>query len=182
MPQKINPDVLELVRGKSGRAIGNLQALLVILKGLPTAYNRDLQEDKEAIFDSIDTLEAVLGVAAPLVAGTRFDHARVAAALDRGHLDATSLMEALIAEGVPQRTAHEAVGHLVRRAMTRGVSLAELSDEEFSREYAGWNAALRGALGASRAVERMASFGSTAPAAVAEQLAGWRRRLSTAGG
>ena len=182
MPQKINPDVLELVRGKSGRAIGNLQALLVILKGLPTAYNRDLQEDKEAIFDSIDTLEAVLGVAAPLVAGTKFDHARVAAALDRGHLDATSLMEALIAEGVPQRTAHEAVGHLVRRAMTRGVSLAELSDEEFSREYAGWNAALRGALGASRAVERMASFGSTAPAAVAEQLAGWRRRLSTAGG
>jgi argininosuccinate lyase len=182
MPQKINPDVLELVRGKSARAIGNVQSLLVLLKGLPTAYNRDLQEDKEAIFDSIDTLEAVLGVAAPLVAGTKFDHARVAAALDRGHLDATSLMEALIAEGVPQRTAHEAVGHLVRRAMTRGVSLAELSDEEFSREYVGWNAALRGALGASRAVERMASFGSTAPAAVAEQLAGWRRRLATAGG
>jgi argininosuccinate lyase len=178
MPQKINPDVLELVRGKSARTIGNVQALLVLLKGLPTAYNRDLQEDKETIFDSIDTLEAVLGVAAPLVAGTSFDHAKIAATLERGHLDATSLMEALITAGVPQRTAHETVGHLVRRAMTKGVALAELSDEEFSRDWAGWTAAFRGALGASRAVERMTSFGSTAPARVAEQIAVWQNRLA----
>jgi argininosuccinate lyase len=177
MPQKINPDVLELVRGKSARTIGNVQSLLVLLKGLPTAYNRDLQEDKERIFDSIDTLESMLGVAAPLVAGSSFDRQRIAATLDRGHLDATSLMEAFIAQGVPQRTAHETVGHLVRRAMTRGVSLAELTDEEFSRDYAGWNGSFRGALGASRAVERMTSFGSTAPASVADQIAGWRRRL-----
>ncbi|MBM4057865.1 MAG: argininosuccinate lyase, partial [Planctomycetes bacterium] len=182
MPQKINPDVLELIRGKSARLVGNLQGLLVLLKGLPTAYNRDLQEDKEAIFDSIDTLESVLGVAAPLVEGTRFDRRRLAASIAAGHLDATSLMEALIAAGVPQRTAHEIVGHLVRRAMTRGISLGELSDEEISREYAGWNAALRGALGASRAVERMQSFGSTAPAAVADQIACWRRRLGVADG
>ena len=178
MPQKINPDVLELVRGKSARTIGNVQALLVLLKGLPTAYNRDLQEDKETIFDSIDTLEAVLGVAAPLVAGTAFDHATIAATLERGHLDATSLMEALITAGVPQRTAHETVGHLVRRAMTKDVSLAELSDEEFSREWVGWTAAFRGALGASRAVERMTSFGSTAPARVADQIAVWQKRLA----
>ena len=182
MPQKINPDVLELVRGKSARMIGNVQSLLVLMKGLPTAYNRDLQEDKEAIFDSIDTLEAMLGVAAPLVAGTKFDHARVTATLERGHLDATSLMEAIIAEGVPQRLAHEAVGHLVRRAMTRNVSLAELSDEELCREYAGWNGSLRSALGASRAVERMVSFGSTAPALVADQMAVWQRRLDSASG
>jgi len=116
-------------------------------------------------------------VAAPLVAGTAFDRGRIAAGIDRGHLDATSLMEALIAQGVPQRSAHEAVGRLVRRAMTRGVALADLSDEEFSRDYAGWNAGLRGALGASRAIERMASFGSTAPASVADQIAGWRSRL-----
>jgi argininosuccinate lyase len=180
MPQKINPDVLELVRGKSARVIGNVQALLVLLKGLPTAYNRDLQEDKEAIFDSIDTLEAVLGVAAPLVAGTSFDRDRIAASIDRGHLDATSLMEALIAAGVPQRTAHELVGTFVRRAMTRGVSLTELSDEEFREGYAGWNASLRGALGAFRAVERMTSFGSTAPAQVADQIAAWQRRLGDA--
>ena len=182
MPQKINPDVLELVRGKSARMVGNLQSLLVLLKGLPTAYNRDLQEDKEAIFDSIDTLEAVLGVATPLVAGASFDRRRLAASIDHGYLDATSLMEALIAQGVPQRTAHELVGHLVRRAMTRNVSLAELSDGEISQDYAGWNAALRGALGASRAVERMQSFGSTAPAAVADQIDWWRRRLGVAAG
>ena len=180
MPQKINPDVLELVRGKSARTIGNVQALLVLLKGLPTAYNRDLQEDKETLFDSIDTLEAALGVAAPLVVGTAFDRDRIAATLETGHLDATSLMEALIAQGVPQRTAHETVGRLVRLAMTRGVALADLADGEFSAEYAGWNDALRGALGATRAVERMASFGSTAPASVAEQIAGWRRRLGAA--
>jgi len=178
MPQKINPDVLELIRGKSARTIGNAQALLVLVKGLPTAYNRDLQEDKESIFDSIDTLEAVLGVAAPLVAGTSFDHARVAATLDRGHLDATSLMEALIADGLPQRTAHETVGHLVRRAMTRGVRLADLSDEECGREFAGWKSSYRAALGASRAVERMASFGSTAPARVADQIEAWKQRLA----
>jgi argininosuccinate lyase len=178
MPQKINPDVLELVRGKSARSIGNLQSLLVLLKGLPTAYNRDLQEDKEAIFDSIDTIEAVLGVAAPLVAGSSFDRERVAATIDRGHLDATSLMEALIGAGVPQRSAHELVGTFVRRAMTRGVSLAELADQEFLQDYAGWNASLRSALGASRAVERMVSFGSTAPAQVADQIAAWQRRLA----
>ncbi|NBX30854.1 argininosuccinate lyase, partial [bacterium] len=177
MPQKINPDVLELVRGKSARAIGNVQALLVLLKGLPTAYNRDLQEDKERIFDSIDTLEAVLGVAAPLVAGTRFDRGRIAASLDLGHLDATSLMEALIAAGVPQRTAHELVGHLVRTAMTRGVALSTLTDEEFAREYPGWNAGLRAALGPHNAVARMVSQGSTAPASVAAQLAAWKKRL-----
>ena len=182
MPQKINPDVLELVRGKSARTIGNLQSLLVLLKGLPTAYHRDLQEDKEPLFDSIDTLEAILGVAAPLVAGTSFDRARIGATLDRGHLDATSLMEALIAAGTPQRTAHETVGKLVRRAMRKGVSLEELADEEFSADCAGWNGTLRSALGASRAVGRMASFGSTAPARVVDQIKAWQQRLGGAGG
>jgi len=182
MPQKINPDVLELVRGKSARTIGNLQSLLVLLKGLPTAYNRDLQEDKEPLFDSVDTLEAVLGVAAPLVAGTHFDRPRIAATLERGHLDATSLMEALISAGTPQRIAHETVGKLVRRAMRKGVALDELADEEFSADCAGWNGTLRSALGASRAVGRMASFGSTAPARVADQIKAWQQRLGTAGG
>jgi argininosuccinate lyase len=177
MPQKINPDVLELVRGKSARTIGNVQALLVLLKGLPTAYNRDLQEDKEQIFDSIDTLHAMLGVAAPLVAGTSFDRDRIAASIDRGHVDATSLMEALIADGVPQRTAHETVGRLVRLAMTRGVQLAELSDEECGREFSGWKPAFRSTLGARHAVDRMQSLGSTAPPHVATQLASWKARL-----
>lgn len=177
MPQKINPDVLELVRGKSARTIGNVQALLVLLKGLPTAYNRDLQEDKEPIFDSIDTLRAMLGVAAPLVAGTSFDRDRIAGSIDRGHLDATSLMEALIADGVPQRTAHETVGRLVRLAMTRGVQLAELADTECEQAFSGWKPAFRTALGARQAVDRMQSVGSTAPAHVAAQLDAWKARL-----
>ena len=83
MPQKINPDVLELVRGKSARVISNVQQILVLLKGLPTAYNRDLQEDKEAVFDSVDTLEAMLGVASPLVAGTHFDRSRIEESIEK---------------------------------------------------------------------------------------------------
>ena len=180
MPQKINPDVLELVRGKSARVISNVQQILVLLKGLPTAYNRDLQEDKEAVFDSIDTLEAMLGVASPLVAGTHFDRSRIEESIEKGHLDATTLMEALIVEGVPQRTAHETVGKLVRLALTKGCSLADLTDDDCQAEYDGWNASLRQALGSSRAVERMVSFGSTSPASVAEQIAAWHQKLETA--
>ncbi len=178
MPQKINPDALELTRGKSARVIGNLQSLLVLVKGLPTAYNRDLQEDKEPIFDSIDTVEATLGVAAPLVAGTRFDAARIAAGIERGHLDATSLMEAFIADGLPQRTAHETVGRLVRLAMARGATLLDLDDDAFRGEFAGWKSSYREALGSSRAVERMQSAGSTAPKRVAEQISAWKVRLA----
>jgi argininosuccinate lyase len=110
MPQKINPDVLELTRGKTARVIGNLQALLVLVKGLPLAYNRDLQEDKERIFDSFDTVELCLELAAPLVAGMTLNRTAIAERLDRGHLDATTLMEWLIQRGTPQRTAHHMVG------------------------------------------------------------------------
>jgi argininosuccinate lyase len=181
MPQKINPDALELSRGKSARLVGNLQALLVLLKGLPTAYNRDLQEDKEPIFDSIDTLEAVLGIAVPLVAGTRFNRDRITAGIHRGHLDATSLMEALIAQGVPQRTAHETVGKLVRAAMDQGVSLSDLSDDECRAASPAFTPAVREALGPHQAVARMQSYGSTAPAQVAHQLDRWQERLADAG-
>ena len=181
MPQKINPDALELSRGKSARLVGNLQALLVLLKGLPTAYNRDLQEDKEPIFDSIDTLEAVLGIAVPLVAGTRFNRERIAAGINRGHLDATSLMEALIAEGVPQRTAHETVGKLVRAAMDRGVALSDLSDDECKAASPAFTPAVRDALGPAQAVARMQSYGSTAPSQVAHQLARWQETLADKG-
>ena len=128
-----------MARGRAGTAIGRLTGLLAVLKGLPLAYNRDLQEDKQPLFDSIDTLEAVVGIAAPLIAGTRFDRERVNAGLERGHLDATSLMEALIADGVPQRTAHETVGHLVREALSHGIALGELSDVQCTRHHPGWH-------------------------------------------
>ena len=117
MPQKINPDVLELIRGKTARVIGNLQTLLVLVKGLPLAYNRDLQEDKRALFDSFDTVSACLEMAAPLVAGAELNREAIAERLDRGHLDATTLMEHLIRRGMPQRTAHDIVGKLVRSAL-----------------------------------------------------------------
>ena len=177
MPQKINPDVLELIRGKSARTIGNTQALLVLLKGLPTAYNRDLQEDKECIFDSIDTLEAMLSVSAPLVAGTSFDRNQINSSIDSGYLDATSLMESLIHAGIPQRTAHEIVGRLVRLAMGKNIRLADLTDEDCQKECALWQPVFRESLSASRAVERMQSYGSTAPSEVKTQLKNWNAQL-----
>ena len=103
MPQKVNPDVLELIRGKTARVVGHLQTLLVLVKGLPLAYNRDLQEDKPPLFDAFDTVSASLELASPLVAGAQLNRETIAARLDRGHLDATTLMEHLIGRGIPQR-------------------------------------------------------------------------------
>jgi argininosuccinate lyase len=182
MPQKINPDVLELIRGKAARVIGNLTGLLVLTKGLPLAYNRDLQEDKEQLFDSVDTVLACLELAAPMVAEAELnreaDHGVVPVArLDRGYLDATTLMEHLIMRGVPQRTAHEIIGRLVAKAMQRGVSLVELPLEEFQSAHASLDKSVFDVLGVEHAVEAFTSFGSTNPGQVEQQLANWRERL-----
>jgi argininosuccinate lyase len=177
MPQKINPDVLELIRGKTARVVGNLTRLLVLVKGLPLAYNRDLQEDKEALFDSFDTVRCCLELAAPLVEQTRLNRAAIAAGLENGYLDATTLMEWLIKRNVPQRTAHEVVGKLVRRALDRGVPLAELSLEELQDAHSSIDASVHETLGAQWAVESFVSYGSTAPDEVDRQLDSWRRRL-----
>ena len=120
MPQKVNPDVLELIRGKTARVAGNLQSLMMLLKGLPLAYNRDLQEDKPRLFDSFDTVDTCLELAAPLVAAAELNRAVIAERLDRGHLDATTLMEEMIRRGLPQRTAHEVVGRLVAQGARSG--------------------------------------------------------------
>jgi len=180
MPQKINPDVLELVRGKTARVIGNLTALLVLVKGLPLAYNRDLQEDKERIFDSFDTVDACLELAAPLVAGAELNRAGIAERLDRGHLDATTLMESLIRRGMPQRTAHGVVGKLVRKALDRGVRLADLTLEEFQAADPLIDAGVYNVLGPQQAVAAFVSYGSTAPAQVAKQLQNWKQKLASA--
>ena len=116
MPQKINPDVLELTRGKSARVIGDLQTLLVLTKGLPLAYNRDLQEDKPPLFDAVDTIEICLELAAPLVSGAVLKRDSIESRLEKGFLDATTLMEYLIKRGTPQRKAHHLIGQLVRTA------------------------------------------------------------------
>ena len=180
MPQKINPDVLELIRGKTGRVIGNLTSLLVLVKGLPLAYNRDLQEDKERLFDSVDTVAACLELAAAVVAEAELNAEAIAARLDDGYLDATTLMEHLILQGVPQRTAHEIIGRLVATAMKRGVPLAELPLDEFQSAHKSLDDKIYDILGAQRAVEAFSSYGSTNPEQVEHQLALWRERLSTA--
>ena len=178
MPQKINPDVLELIRGKTGRVVGNLTSLLVLVKGLPLAYNRDLQEDKERLFDSVDTVAACLELAAAVVAGAELNREAIAARLDQGYLDATTLMEHLIMQGVPQRTAHEIIGRLVATAMKRGVPLAELPLEEFQSAHASLDKTVYDVLGVDRAVEAFTSYGSTNPEQVEHQLTTWRERLS----
>ena len=177
MPQKVNPDVLELIRGKTARVVGNLQTLLVLVKGLPLAYNRDLQEDKPPLFDSFDTVRASLELAAPLVAGTELNRAAIEERLDRGHLDATALMEHLIARGIPQRTAHGMIGRLVRKALDQKVRLADLPLSDFQEADAGLDASVYDVLGVQNAVEAMKSHGSTAPAEVDKQIARWKTRL-----
>ncbi len=178
MPHKKNPDVLELTRGKTGRVIGALQQLLVLLKGLPLAYNRDLQEDKAALFDAFDTVEGCLSVAAPLVAQTKLRREVLAARIEDGFLDATTLMESLISRGVPMRTAHEAVGALVKQAEDTGGRLVDLPVIAFEAVAPGNGDAVRASLGVANAIAAFRSYGSTAPAEVAHQLAAWQDRLA----
>jgi argininosuccinate lyase len=177
MPHKKNPDVLELTRGKSGRVIGTLNQLLILVKALPLAYNRDLQEDKAALFDAFDTVIGCLAVAAPMVDQTKFRREVIAARLEDGFLDATTLMERLIAAGVPMRSAHEAVGRLVKECETRRCRLADLPAEEFEAAAPGAGAEVKQSLGVANAVAAFRSIGSTAPAEVQRQLDEWKVRV-----
>src|SRR4029078_3867120 len=128
MPQKKNPDIAELARGKAGRLIGNLTGLLATLKALPLAYNRDLQEDKEPVFDSVDTLEVLLPALTGMVATLDFDIDRMAVLAPQGFSLATDVAEWLVREGVPFRVAHEVAGACVQRCEELGCELDELSD------------------------------------------------------
>jgi argininosuccinate lyase len=177
MPHKKNPDVLELIRGKSARVAGDLQRLLMLIKGLPLAYNRDLQEDKEALFDAFDTVNASLELAAPLVRQTQFRKEVIAARLEDGYLDATTLMEFLVKEGVPLRSAHEAVGKLVRMCEEKKCRLAELPGEVFEAFRAGLAAKIYQVLGVANVLAAFQSYGSTAPGEVEKQLRSWTDRL-----
>ncbi len=163
MPQKINPDILELTRGKAARVIGDLQTLLVLVKGLPLAYNRDLQEDKPPLFDAFDTVEACLELAEPIVSGAELRREVIKAGLDKGYLDATTLMEYMIQRGMPQRTAHHLVGEMVQRAMQKQVSLAELPLADFQQLAPDLDDSVLKVLGAEKAVSAFVSYGSTSP-------------------
>ncbi|TGD86232.1 argininosuccinate lyase [Mycolicibacterium sp. CH28] len=170
MPQKKNPDIAELARGKSGRLIGNLTGLLATLKAQPLAYNRDLQEDKEPLFDSVGQLELVLPAMAGLVATLRFDTERMAALAPAGYTLATDIAEWLVRQGVPFRVAHETAGAAVRTAEGRGVGLAELTDDELGQLSPALTPQVREVLTVEGSVSSRDARGGTAPVQVARQL------------
>jgi argininosuccinate lyase len=178
MPQKKNPDALELLRGKAGRVAGALQALLMTVKGLPLAYDKDLQEDKAALFDALDTAEACLCVAATTVAGARFDAARCRAAASSGHQNATDLADLLVAAGVPFRDAHARVGRAVRAALARGVELEDLGPAERAALLPELRGDLKRQLAPDAVVARRRELGGTAPARVRAAARAWQRRLT----
>jgi argininosuccinate lyase len=174
MPQKKNPDVAELARGKAGRLIGGLTALLTTLKGLPLTYNRDLQEDKEPVFDAVDTLLLVLPALAGLVSTLRVHAERMAAGASTGFALATDLAEYLVRRGVPFREAHEVVGHLVVWCQVHDCDLPDVSDEDLVKISAHLTPDIREVLSVTGALEARKAYGGTAPARVAEQLAALR--------
>ena len=179
MPQKKNPDMAELVRGKCGRVVGDLVALLVLLKGLPLAYNRDLQEDKPPVFDAFDTVDACLEVLAGSIATARFDAERMRAALSEGFLDATEAADYLAAHGVPFRQAHQVVGRLVRYALEQGKRLSELTLQELQAEHGAFAQDVYQALDPETAVERRNLAGGPARARVQSELKALRERLAS---
>ncbi|MDR7112556.1 argininosuccinate lyase [Microbacterium trichothecenolyticum] len=171
MPQKKNPDIAELARGKAGRLIGNLSGLLATLKALPLAYNRDLQEDKEPVFDSVRTLETVLPAFAGMVATMRFHTDRMAALAPQGFSLATDVAEWLVKRGVPFRDAHEISGHLVRVCEENGLELHEVSDAQLAGVSEHLTPEVREVLSVEGSVTSRTGVGGTAPVRVAEQRA-----------
>jgi argininosuccinate lyase len=171
MPQKKNPDIAELARGKAGRLVGNLAGLLATLKALPLAYNRDLQEDKEPVFDSIDTLEVLLPAVTGLVATLRFNTERMHELAPQGFSLATDVAEWLVRQGVPFRVAHEVAGSCVRTCEERGIELHELTDDDLTAISPHLAPAVRDVLTVEGSVGSRRGRGGTAPERVREQLA-----------
>ena len=170
MPQKKNPDVAELARGKAGRLIGNLTAVLAMLKGLPFAYNRDLQEDKEPIFDSIDTLNLILPAFTGMVATTNFDREKMASAASTGFSLATEIADFLVKSGTPFAQAHEAAGKCVQLCEARGVELHELTDAQFSAIDPNLTSEVRAKLTVAGALSSRTTYGGTSPSQVNAQI------------
>jgi argininosuccinate lyase len=177
MPQKKNPDVCELIRGKTARVIGSLTGLLVLVKGLPLAYNRDLQEDKSPLFDAVDTVSACLDLAVVVVSGASLRPERIKERLEEGFLDATALMEYLVLKGVPQRSGHEVVGRLVTLCEGRRCSLADLPLQDLQKACPMVGADVASVLGAENSLKAFQSRGSTSPREVTKELDRWKALL-----
>lgn len=171
MPQKKNPDIAELARGKTGRLIGNLTGVLATLKALPLAYNRDLQEDKEPVFDSVDTLLAVMPAMVGLLASMTLNVERMEAQATAGFSLATDVADVLVEKGVPFRQAHEIVGHLVALCEAESIELSEATDAQLASVSEHLTAEVRSVMTAEASVARKSGIGGTAPARVREQRA-----------
>jgi len=176
MPQKKNPDVAELARGKSGRVIGHVTALLVLMKGQPLAYNKDNQEDKEPLFDTVDTLRDTLRALAEMLPGLQVDATAMRRAAEEGFATATDLADALVRKGVPFRDAHEAAARAVRLAVGRGCDLAALPLADLQAIAPAIDNETRNALTVDAAIAARAHTGGTAPAQVRAQVARWHAR------
>jgi len=177
MPQKKNPDVCELARGKTGRLIGNLVSLLATLKGLPMTYNRDMQEDKEAIFDSIDQVKLALEVYAGMILEIEVDSDRTRLAASDPGLLATDLADYLVLRGVPFRQAHEAIGKLVVYSIEQNRGFAELNLEEFRQFSEKFGPDLFDVLNLDRAIDSRAAIGAPSRKNVAAALEAWNAVL-----
>ncbi len=178
MPQKKNPDVAELTRGKSGRLYGNLMSLLTTLKGLPMTYNRDLQEDKEPLFDSIDTIKAALRVFSEMIDGMKVNESETAAATDDPFLLATDIADYLVKQKVPFRKAHEIVGAITAHCVAHDRQYPELSLEEFLEYSPAFDESVYKVFDVKTALRMRTTVGAPSPTTVARQLGKWQRKLA----
>jgi argininosuccinate lyase len=177
MPQKKNPDVLELIRGKCGRVYGNLFSLLTLMKGLPLSYNRDLQEDKEAIFDSSDTVKDCLRILGELIKKTAFKIDNIEKSGQKGFPDATGIADYLVKKGMPFREAHEIVGKIVMKYSKGGKELSDISIKEFKQFSPLISKDIYKTLGAENYIKQYKSHGSTSPGLVQKRLSAWEKKL-----
>ena len=178
LPQKKNPDSMELVRGKAGRVFGNLMGLLTTMKALPLAYNKDMQEDKEAIFDTVDTVSASLGVTTTVLRNIRVNHSRAREAATRGHMNATELADYLARKGMPFREAHETVGRIVVYAIQQGVELSDLTLDELKILTPAIEQDVFESLSLEQTLATKSRSGGTSPERVDEALAAARALLA----
>jgi argininosuccinate lyase len=178
MPQKKNPDSLELVRAKTGRALGHFVSLMTVLKGLPMTYNKDLQEDKECIFDSIKTTESCLEMIQRVISNLHINTERMKESAGQGFLNATELADYLVSKGVPFRTAHSIIGKIVVRAIERGLTLEELPLREYQSFSPHFEKDLFTWLKLEKTISRRKETGGTSPAAVRKAIQSLRGRIN----
>ena len=177
MPQKKNPDIAELVRGKTGRAYGDLITLLTLMKGIPLAYNKDMQEDKEAIFDSVDTLKQCLSMFTPMLRTMSVRKDNMAAAANKGFINATDCADYLVTKGLPFRSAYKAVGEIVAYCIENDKTLETLTLDEYKSFDPLFENDVLDFINMTTCVKKRTSFGGTSPDSVRAQIASARKKI-----